>query len=78
MTAPLFDDVILESPVRWADNRRIFACAGVSGSLLLRLEAESNAIDESVMDAIEYLRTAMLHAQEASVQRASLSLVKDS
>ena len=77
MTAPLYD-VILESPVRWADNRRIFACAGVSGSMLARLEVEATAIDDSVMDAIEYLRTAMLHAQEASVQRASLSLVKDS
>jgi hypothetical protein len=77
MTAPLYD-VIIESPVRWADNRRIFACAGVSGSMLARLELEANAIDEQVMDAIEYLRTAMLHAEEAHSKRAALSLVKDS
>lgn len=33
MTAALHD-VILESPVRRADNRRIFVCAGVSGATL--------------------------------------------
>jgi len=78
MTArPVYDNVILESPIRWADNRRIFGCAGVSGSLAIRLEIESDAIDDQVMDAIEALREAVIKAQTANAQRARLSLVTD-
>ena len=77
MTAPSYQNVILESPIRWADNRRIFGCAGPSGYLLLKLEIESDAIDDQVMDAIEALREAVIRAQTANAQRARLSLVTD-
>ena len=63
--------------IRWGDNRRIFVCAGVRGSLLARMEVEANAIDEAVLDAIENLQAALLDAEEAHSQRAALSLVAD-
>lgn len=66
---------VLESALRWSDERRIFMGQSPQPPyMLFRMEADPLAIDETVLALIDQMEAAMVAAYAANQSRRHLTL----